>query len=325
MRIWAADADESSPVLFTLKLRCALPYVLLALNAWFDHQKPHKAPYRLRCCRCAGRAAEDRCGHCRLREAGGTFSTDSAQEAAAVVRYSAQPGELRHEPPPQTGLTSVEAPAHWGRLRFAVSSGRAWKRDDKARTIASLAFSEVTGSVGCKSGERAYWEVKVVRLGGCLRVGYAVAGGWDDCFFLSPSFPPQCVVDCCEKKVLVLKKFSTSAFRTLSAGDRVCIRRDRRRTRVLKFFRETTNPNGETMRAYVKLDGCGKEKFFHSELYQVVTETPWDVSVSEGDVIGLACDLDQGKLSWSLNGDWGTSVSIDLDKVLNSPASFCGA
>jgi hypothetical protein len=55
------------------------------------------------------------------------------------------------------------------------------------------------------------------------------------------------------------------------------------------------------------------------------------VSVSEGDVIGLACDLDQGKLSWSLNGDWGTSVCIDdwgkygstdLSKVLNSPASF---
>ena len=43
--------------------------------------------------------------------------------------------------------------------------------------------------------------------------------------------------------------------------------------------------------------------------------TPWDVSISESNVIGLACDLDQGKLSWSLNGDWSTGVSIDVGKV----------
>ena len=222
-----------------------------------------------------------------------------------MVRYSAQPGELRHEPPPETRLTSVETPAHWGRLRFPVSFGRAWKRNDKARTIASLAFSEVTGSAGCKSGEVAYWEVEVVRMGGCLRVGWRRktnfgGRGLQEC------------LDCSEPQhaLLSMRHFSTSAFSTLSAGDRVCIRRSGKRTGVLEFVRATENRD-----AHVKLDGCGEEIFFQSQLYQVVTETPWDVSVSEGDVIGLACDLDQGKLSWSLNGDWGTSVSIDLDKV----------
>jgi hypothetical protein len=267
---------------------------------------PHKTPYRLHCCRCARRAAEDWCGLCRMREAGVTCSTDSAQEAAAVVRYSTQPGELRHEPPPQTGLTSVETPAHRGRLRFAVSFGRAWKRDDKARTIASLAFSEVTGSAGCKSGEVAYWEVEVVRMGECLSVG------WRRKTNLGGRGLQKGCLDCSEPQhaLLSMRHFSTSTFSTLSAGDRVCIRRSRKRTAVLAFVQATGNWN-----AHVKLDGCGEDIFFRSELYQVVTETPWDVSVSKGDVIGLACDLDQGKLSWSLNGDWGTSVSIDLDKV----------
>jgi hypothetical protein len=270
---------------------------------------PHKTPYRLHCCRCARRAAEDWCGLCRMREAGGTCSTDSAQEAAAVVRYSAQPGELRHEPPPETRLTSVKTPEHWGRLRFLVSFGRAWKRDDKARTIASLAFSEVTGSAGCKSGEVAYWEVEVVRLGGCLRVGWRRKTKRDGRGL-------EEWLDCSEPQhALLMRNFSTSAFSTLSAGDRVCILRSGRLTGVLEFVRATENTV-----AHVKLDGCGEEIFFQSQLYQVVTETPWDVSVSEGDVIGLVCDLDQGKLSWSLNGDWGTSVSIDLDKVMNSPA-----
>jgi hypothetical protein len=315
---------------------------------------PHKIPYRLHCCRCARRAAEDWCGLCRMREAGGTCSTDSAQEAAAVVRYSAQPGELRHEPPPQWGSDAASVatvPTHWGRtrfsvteamlerryndlresecgcwclpflwgfhmiyavswlcrdalgrLRFPVSFGRAWKRDDKARTIASLAFSEVTVSAGCKSGEVAYWEVEVLRMGECLRVGWRRRDGrglgeWLDC---SKS----------QHALLSMRHFSTSTFCTLSAGDRVCIQRSGRRTGVLEFVRATENRG-----AHVKLDGCGEQKFFQSELYQVVTENLWDVSVSEGDVIGLACDLHQGKLSWSLNGDWGRIVSIDLDKV----------
>ena len=289
----------------------------------------HQTPYRLRCCWCAGRRGASMCGLCCLREAGGT---DSAQEAAAVVRYSAQASAVRqllgdygklveddHEPPPQwkTGLTSVVTPAHWGRLKFAVSSGRAWKRDDKARTIASLAFSELTGSVGCKSGERAYWEVEVVRLGGCLRVGFTAAGGWS-------------VVDCGEKMVLVLRELSPSAFSYLSAGDRVFIRQSGRRTGVFEFV-EATEHTGSLLfgqagcAAHVKLDGCGGQIFFRSELYQVVAESPWDVSMSKGDVIGLACDLDQGKLSWSLNGDWETSVSIEIDKVLISLAAFCDA
>jgi hypothetical protein len=230
---------------------------------WIDNTQPswpqpHKTPYRLHCCRCARRAAEDWCGLCRMREAGGTCSTDSAQEAAAVVRYSAQPGELRHEPPPETRLTSVETPAHWGRLRFPDSSGRAWKRNDKARTIASLAFSEVTVSAGCKSGEVAYWEVEVVRLGWCLRVGW--------------------------------RRKTNFGGRGLAEWlDCSCAR--------------TTGAPGQQVRVRRQMGDYS------------TTETPWDVSVSEGDVIGLACDLDQGKLSWSLNGDWGTSVSIDLDKV----------
>jgi hypothetical protein len=206
-----------------------------------------------------------------------------------------------------------------GRLRFPVSFGCAWKRDDKARTIASLSFTEVTGSAGCKSGEVAYWEVEVVRLGGCLQVGWRRKtnfGGrgleeWLDC-----SEPPFILPFCVDQHALLsMRHFSTSTFSTLSAGDRVCIRRSGKRTGVLAFVQATGNRN-----AHVKLDGCGEEIFFRSELYQVVTETPWDVSVSKGDVIGLACDLHQGKLSWSLNGDWGTSVSIDLDKVMKSPA-----
>jgi len=44
----------------------------------------------------------------------------------------------------------------------------------------------------------------------------------------------------------------------------------------------------------------------------------WNVSVAKGDVIGLACDLEKGELSWSLNGDWGASVSINVDKVSNT-------
>ena len=72
----------------------------------------------------------------------------------------------------------------------------------------------------------------------------------------------------------------------------------------------------------VKLDGYGEEMFFRAELYQVADETPWNVQVSEGDVIGLACDLVQGNLRWSLNGDWDTSVSFALDKVSILPESL---
>ena len=50
-------------------------------------------------------------------------------------------------------------------------------------------------------------------------------------------------------------------------------------------------------------------------LRDVDDKTLLNVSVAEGDVIGLACDLKEGKLSWSLNGDWGASVSVDVDKV----------
>jgi hypothetical protein len=123
---------------------------------------------------------------------------------------------------------------------------------------------------------------------------------------------------------------SPSAFSYLSAGDRVFIRQSGRRTGVFEFV-EATEHTGSLLfgqagcAAHVKLDGCGGQIFFRSELYQVVAESPWDVSMSKGDVIGLACDLDQGKLSWSLNGDWGTSVSIEIDKVLISLAAFCDA
>ena len=128
-------------------------------------------------------------------------------------------------------------------------------------------------------------------------------------------------VECSESQhalLFKLQNFSDSVFDALSAGSRVCVRRDRILTEVTEFLPKGLQKTVDS----VKLDGYGEEMFFRAKLYQVADETPWNVQVSEGDVIGLACDLVQGNLRWSLNGDWDTGVSIALDKVSILPESL---
>ena len=299
---------------------------------------------------------------------------------------------------------------------------------DPNDTVESLGFFDVTGSVGCKSGKRAYFEVGVVRRGGFLGVGWRNKTkrdgrshqAWVQCFAQS-------------QHAFLLESFSRSAWERLSPGDRVFNGLDGRLATVT-----------ETTPAWVKLEGFGETRFYlavnmlvdfqwakfsardkevtgmavvacapknadasitnaeqlrgnmaavyrgagrgeeilqeqtqrliaagavgvviindtdelfearalstyraeipvviirardakkllafgsSSCLYHVhdlpggqcytgflfhVAETRWDVH--EGDVVGLECDLDNGKLRWSLNGDWSIN-NIDLQEV----------
>ena len=50
-----------------------------------------------------------------------------------------------------------------------------------------------------------------------------------------------------------------------------------------------------------------------SDIYYVAVNNPWNVGVSAGDVIGLGCDLNGGKLHVSLNGDWLPPQGLEID------------
>ena len=285
----------------------------------------------------------------------------------------------------------------WARLRFSfslasalakvnpftvrTSSGRAWACDDTARTIESFELAELTGSVGCKSGERAYCEVGVVRRGGRLRVGWRSTTERD-------GRRREAWVECSESRSNVLlqndldviyfkwAKFSAHSEVTgmevvLCApehadgditnaedlvGKMAAVYRSPERGGC--SFQEKTerligagavgviiiNTEDELWEASPSVEGYSAEvsvvmiqakdakRLLSSGdstcLRDVDDETggpcqSWNVSVAESDVIGLACDLKEGKLSWSLNGDWGASVSIDVGKVSNALMTVC--
>ena len=58
------------------------------------------------------------------------------------------------------------------------------------------------------------------------------------------------------------------------------------------------------------------QTFEGDNLLHAVSEETWNVEVSKDDVIGLACDLQNGKIHVSCNGNWlSQSMTIDIKKV----------
>jgi len=297
------------------------------------------------------------------------------------VSYSATP--LKHVPPWGRDADSASTtPAQWGRLRFSgslasalaqvnpfavkTSSGLAWACDDKARTIESLALAELTGSVGCKSGERAYYEVGVVRRGGRLRVGWRstterdghrreawvefsesrsnvlLQNDLDVIYFKWAKFSAHSEVTGMEV-VLCAPEHADGDITNAEnlVGKMAAVYRSPERGGC--SFQEKTerligagavgviiiNTEDELLKAplsaevpMVMIQAKDAKRLLASGnstcLRDVEDETLWNVSVAESDVIGLACDLKEGKLSWSLNGEWGASFSLDVDKVSNA-------
>jgi len=146
---------------------------------------------------------------------------------------------------------------------------REFSRNDKKQIISCCSVTKLMGSVCCYSGEQTYYEVKLLNLGGIMRLGWQ--GGGSTWLF-----------------DLVRKQFS-SHLQTFESDDLLHAVRKH-------LFRLQT--------------------FEGDNLLHAVSEETWNVEVSKGDVIGLACDLQNGKIHVSCNGNWlSQSMTIDINKA----------
>jgi len=131
---------------------------------WKGSEDLHASfPYQLSCCVCATKKLCCLC-KCRL---GGMVST---------VKYSSHRDHLLGRAPwantDELNDTGISLPG----LCFDVPSfwqyRREFSHDRKSKIISCSSLTKLIGSVKCNSGERAYFEVKVVDQGSVMRLGW---------------------------------------------------------------------------------------------------------------------------------------------------------
>jgi len=272
---------------------------------WMMRTSQRTVRYRLQCCGCA-RGVKKLCNLCKHRQ---DHSALCGRGTLATVQYTQD--YLVHHAPWDT--RSGEVQGSMTKLKALCfrpdffDHRREFSYNKKMHITACCAVTQLLGSVCYNSGERTYYEVKILEVGGVMRLGWQ--GGGSTWLF-----------DVVRQQFLHLQAIRGE----VTVTDRVYIRLDsahhvdtsKQLASIVKCGQEHGLCGYEGTYG-VRVDGTNLDQRNSSnDLLHVVAEETWNIQVSKGDVIGLACDLQDGKIHVSRNGNWSSqSMTIGLNKV----------